>query len=143
MRLDVGCGFNKHSDSIGIDLRRTYRFHDGVVRKSEADIIADAVYLPIKTGCIKTVYSCRCIQHVKRDIQALAEIKRVKQPYGEATVILASWRGWLYYQIKYFHRKKPYPLFHRYTMGKLQLYVPKAKISVVGKGLHKDLKVEF
>jgi ubiquinone/menaquinone biosynthesis C-methylase UbiE len=105
MKLDVGCGANKVSDSIGVDLYKT----DAV------DVVASALNLPFKDDSFTEVFSRRCIQHIGADQKALKEMHRVLEPDGKATVIVASWRGWLYYKVKWMFRKKPYALFNYYS----------------------------
>jgi ubiquinone/menaquinone biosynthesis C-methylase UbiE len=105
MKLDVGCGANKVKDSIGVDLYKT----------DVVDVVASALSLPFRDCCFNEVHSRRCIQHIRDDREALKEMHRVLEQDGRATVIVASWRGWFYYKVKWMFRKKPYALFNYYS----------------------------
>jgi ubiquinone/menaquinone biosynthesis C-methylase UbiE len=72
VKLDIGCGSNKKKNFLGVDL----------VKTKAADVVADSTALPIKDNCLGYVYSRRCIQHVKDDIQALKEIYRMLKRHG-------------------------------------------------------------
>lgn len=143
IKIDVGCGFKKQQGYIGVDTRRTYTFPNGVTKKTQADIIASATALPFKTHSATTVYSSRCIQHVANDVRAFKEIKRVLKPNCKATVILACWRGRLYYRLKWLHKTKPYPLFHLYTKKRLHKKISNAKITYTKGFLHRNFIVTF
>jgi SAM-dependent methyltransferase len=100
--LDVGCGENKKEGYLGLDVRRT----EGV------DVIASAEYLPFANAVFQNIHSRRCLQHLKRDVEALSEIRRVLSDSGRAIVIFNGWWNWVYYFWHYKGRKKPYNLFH-------------------------------
>jgi len=51
--LDIGCGDRKIESAIGLDIRRT----------KDANIIADARYLPFKNEVFDHVYSSHLIEH--------------------------------------------------------------------------------
>lgn len=110
MKLDVGCGSRKKEEHLGLDIKRT----------KDVDVIASASDLPFKEDVFSVVYSRRVIQHIKDDEKAFAEIRRVLRKTGEAQIILASWRGWLYYKLKWLFKKKPYAIFHLYSSESLQ-----------------------
>jgi ubiquinone/menaquinone biosynthesis C-methylase UbiE len=111
MKLDIGCGSRKvDSDYIGLD----------ILKGSHVDIMASAVALPFKNESFVAIHSRRCVQHIKDDERVLSEMCRVLQENGEAKLTLASWRGWAFYQVKWFLKNKPYDIFHIYTFRKLK-----------------------
>lgn len=74
--LDVGCGKRKLGD-IGIDYSRD----------SEADIIADAHYLPFKDECFDKVISITVLEHSPNPLNFLKEQYRVLKKGGEIEVV--------------------------------------------------------
>jgi len=111
MKLDIGCGSHKiDRDFIGLD----------VSRGPCVNVVGSADALPFKNESFAEVFTKRCVQHVKNDRRVLSETYRILVKNGEFKLVVASWRGWLYYQVKWFLRKKPYSLFHLYTSGKLE-----------------------
>lgn len=118
LRLDVGCGKRKMVGCLGVDLNRN----------SDADVLADATHLPFKNGCFDYVYSRRCIQVIPDDLKATTEIYRVLKHSGEACLIFASWRGWLYYKLLI---RKPYKCFHLYCRAKLMRLLRQAGFRTV------------
>ena len=111
MKLDVGCGSRKKEDHLGLDIRRSAR---------DVEVIASATDLPFRDNVFSVVHSRRVIQHIKDDVKAFSEIHRVLEKTGEAQIILASWRGWLYYKLKWLFKKKPYAIFHLYRSESIQ-----------------------
>ena len=110
MKLDIGCGSRKAgSDYIGLDIWKS----------SNIDVLASAVALPFKSDTFAEIYTRRCIQHIKHDQRVFAEILRVLNKNGKVKLIVASWRGWLFYQTRWLFREKPYNIFHIYTFRKL------------------------
>jgi ubiquinone/menaquinone biosynthesis C-methylase UbiE len=133
--LDVGCGRRKMVGCIGVDLNRN----------SDADVLADAASLPFASDSVDYVYSRRCLQHVLKDYAALNEICRVLKVSGEAELIFASWRGWLYYHV---FVRKPYDVFHLYWKGKLMRMLKRAgfhvkvlKLEATGRCFGRDWRV--
>jgi len=109
--LDIGCGSNKAgSKCIGLD----------ILRSSGVDVIASADTLPFKDESFAEIHTRRCVQHVKDDLRVLSEMYRVLQNTGKLKLVVACWRGWLFYQVKWLLKKKPYNIFHIYTAGKLK-----------------------
>lgn len=120
MKLDIGCGANKvGSDFIGLDVSKT----------PCVDVVASADALPFKSDSFTEIFTKRCVQHVKDDKRALSEIHRVLQKNGEFKLVVASWRGWLFYQCRWLLQKKPYAFFHLYTSGKLKQMLREAGFS--------------
>ena len=65
-RLDVGCGFRKHGD-LGIDI------HKG----RDADVIADACYLPFVDFAFDTLTANHVLEHIEDFRKAIFEMARV------------------------------------------------------------------
>ena len=111
VKLDIGCGSKKtSSEFVGLDISKT----------PNVNIIASATALPFRNESFVEIYTRRCVQHIEDDEKALSEVSRVLQKNGKATLIVASWRGWLFYQVKWLFKKKPYAVFHLYTFKKLK-----------------------
>jgi ubiquinone/menaquinone biosynthesis C-methylase UbiE len=111
VKLDIGCGLRKKSSTyLGLDISK----HPNV------NIIASADALPFRNKSFVNVYTRRCFQHIHDDTKVLSEINRVLQEEGKTKLIVASWRGWLFYQTKWLLRRKPYDIFHMYTFKKLK-----------------------
>ncbi len=69
MILDNGCGSNKYPGSIGID-----RYHT-----QQADVIADANFLPFKSDCFDKVICWHVLEHQVNIIPVMEEIYRVSE----------------------------------------------------------------
>ncbi len=111
MKLDIGCGSRKvGSEYIGLDISES----------PNVDVIASADALPFKNESFVGIYTRRCVQHIKDDEKVLSEVFRVLQENGKVELILASWRGWVFYQVRWLFKKKPYNIFHFYTFRKLK-----------------------
>ncbi len=80
--LDVGCGARPHESRfvreatryVGIDLPR-----GGELR---ADVVGDAMALPIRSRCADTVLATELLEHLPRPADFLAEAARVLRPGG-------------------------------------------------------------
>ena len=85
MILDVGCGKRKRGD-IGVDISR----------ETQADIIADAHYLPFKNEVFSKVVSVVVLEHSPCPLAFLKEIYRVLKPNGilELTTDNAQYYKW-------------------------------------------------
>jgi len=115
MKLDVGCGVNKKENFFGVD----------VIRTKVTDIIADAANLPFKDYCADSIYSRRCIQHVKDDFKALKEMYRVLKMGGKLQLIVASVYGFLFYKLGFSESSGKYEVFHFYSNKKLRKMLEK------------------
>ena len=116
MKLDIGCGSRKtSSEYVGLDISK----------KPNVTIMASADALPFRNESLIEIYTRRCVQHIKDDERVISEVSRVLQKNGKANLIFASWRGWLFYQVKWLFKKKPYDIFHLYTPGKLKQILEK------------------
>ena len=109
MKLDIGCGNNKKEGFLGVD----------IFQNPQVDYVMSATNLNFDSNSIEEIYSRRCIQHIKDDKKALNEMYRVLQKDGKLTLIVASWRGWLYYKLRWVFQKKTYDCFNLYTKKKL------------------------
>ena len=119
-KLDIGCGSNKREGYFGLDIGRS----KGV------DIVASVTNLPFRDSSVDEVFTRRCIQHVKDHENSTGEIYRVLKYGLIAEIIVASYRGWLYYRIKNI-RRKSYSSFHLYTNRSLATILRKAGFYVV------------
>jgi predicted SAM-dependent methyltransferase len=116
MKLDIGCGSRKvGSEYIGLDISKS----------PNVNIIASAEALPFKNGSFVEIYTRRCVQHIKDDEKVLSEMFRILQENGKVELTLASWRGWVFYQLRWMLKKKPYDLFHIYTFRKIKQMLKK------------------
>ena len=132
IKLDIGCGSRKvSSEYIGLDL----------IRHSNIDIIASANALPFKNESFIEVYTRRCIQHIEEEEKVLAEVFRVLQKNGKATVIVASWTGWFFFKVRWLLKNKPYSIFHFYTFNKVARMLRKQEFRSISikkiKSIHK------
>ena len=116
LRLDVGCGANKREEFLGVDIRKT----------KNVDVVADALYLPFRDAVFDYVYSRRCIQHIKDDVNALKEMYRVLKNHGKLELIVASIYGFLYYKLGFSESSGNYQVFHLYFKHKLRKMLKKA-----------------
>jgi len=73
--LDVGCGRHKHGN-IGIDYSK----------ESDADIIADAHFLPFQESCFDKAVSFSVLEHSPNPLDFLREQHRVLKPNGQIEV---------------------------------------------------------
>ena len=91
-----------------------------ISKSANVDIVGSADALPFKNGSFDAIYTRRCVQHIKDDARVLSEVFRVLRENGEVKLTLASWRGWLFYQVRWLLKRKPYEVFHIYTFRKLE-----------------------
>lgn len=108
MKLNVGCGQQKFSGFINLD----------VARSVHPDIVADVCHLPFQNGAFTLVFSRRCIQHVN-DTLAISEMHRVLADNGKLVLIVASVIGWVYYRLRLSSSYGNYSIFHLYTKRRL------------------------
>lgn len=119
--LDIGCGTKPYQDLfrghhtayIGIDLE--------TVQKSKADVFADSLRLPFRSGALDTVFSTQVIEHVPDPFLMMREMARVVRPHGH--VIITAPQVWPIHEA-------PYDFF-RYTRYGLEYLANQAGLSVV------------
>lgn len=130
IKLDIGCGPRKvSSEYIGLDL----------LRHSNIDILASATALPFKNDSFIEVYTRRCIQHIPNEENVLSEVFRVLQKDGQATFIVASWTGWIFYKFRWLLKNGPYQIFHFYSFKKLVQMLKKNKFQLLSIGKIKSI----
>jgi SAM-dependent methyltransferase len=102
--LDVGCGKKpyQHSYFSGAE---TYLGVDYLTDRSEPDIVASALDLPLEDSSFDTVVSTEVIEHLPDPLRALREMRRVVKPTGY--VIVTAPMYWPRHDL-------PYD-FYRYT----------------------------
>jgi SAM-dependent methyltransferase len=120
MKIDIGCGENKKSGFLGVDV------HEG----NNVDFVMDVCKLKFEDNSIDEVFSRRCIQHVANAKMAVAEISRVLKTNGVFTVVVASWYGWLYYKLRLSRSYGNYGTFHFYTDSKLKRLLKEANFAI-------------
>ena len=78
--LNLGCGGNKRSDEIGIDIQKT----------SATDVVCnlDASPLPFANDSVDVVRSNHCFEHIADLVGLMSEVHRILKPGGmlEVTV---------------------------------------------------------
>jgi ubiquinone/menaquinone biosynthesis C-methylase UbiE len=109
INLDLGCGYNKQENHLGVDIRKI----------KIIDIIADLENIPIRDNCIDQIYSRRALQHIKNQVKAFKEIHRILKPGGEIKIIVASFWGFLFYKSGLSQSSGKYQIFHLFTKRNL------------------------
>ena len=92
MCLDVGCGSGIHSyvlkklgkKIIALDITRSTIFY------LENFMLASAEHLPFRNEVFDVILVSHVLEHVKRKIKALLELKRVLKPHGILIVIVPT-----------------------------------------------------
>ena len=76
MKLDIGCGRKKREGYIGID----------TAKNSDADIIASALYLPVRDSVVDEISCSHLLEHLypEEAQKFFDEISRVLKEGGEA-----------------------------------------------------------
>lgn len=76
--LDIGCGFKKHPDAIGIDR----------IAGSNADALVDLDHLPypFKDNCMDKVYCMAVMEHLHDVIGVMEEIWRIAKPGADVYI---------------------------------------------------------
>jgi len=84
MKLDIGCGRNKHPNCIGLD---SFPFK-GV------DIIWDLGVCPwpFKDNAFDDIYAYSVIEHLPDLIQTMEEIYRISKPNGKIHIVVPHYR---------------------------------------------------
>ncbi len=83
--LNIGCGYNKNINEIGIDLTKT----------PYVDIICEIQHLPFKSGAFELVEASHVLEHSNDIIKAFNEIRRVLKVngtlHGKVPHALSKW----------------------------------------------------
>lgn len=91
--LDIGCGpvdneypFDGIQQEVisldtNVDSLRTCGYRENI-----HPILGNALYLPLRDGCITTVVATEVLEHVPSDGIMVAEIGRVVKPYGQLVI---------------------------------------------------------
>jgi len=103
--LDVGCGRKPYKDTyfsgaascVGVDY---------LTERSQPDIVASALELPLDDQSFDTVVSTEVLEHVPDPLRALREMRRVLKPGGY--VILSTPMYWPRHEIPYDFFRYPY-----------------------------------
>jgi len=80
--LDMGCGFSKQPNSIGIDM----------IIGSDADVLANLAHntLPFQDNVFDTIYCNDVLEHLPNVIGTMEEIWRVAKPNADVFVVSPS-----------------------------------------------------
>lgn len=97
--LDAGCGNGRFLEtlpastvSVGIDASLNLLQAARKKKRGHFHVCCELEHLPFKNGLFGTVISCRVIQHLKEQEQAVAELCRVARVGGD--VILELYNTW-------------------------------------------------
>ena len=128
LTLDIGCGKNKRGD-IGIDYSRD----------SNADIIADAHFLPFKNEVFDKVVSYTCFEHSPNSLQFLKEQHRVLRKKG---IVLCETDNAQYYRwsTQKFGATNPHPDIHN---DHHVIFFPKHVLRLMEMAGFKDLNFRY
>lgn len=80
--LDLGCGFSKEKDSIGVDM----------IAGSDADVLANLAHhtLPFQADSFDVIYCNDVLEHLPNVIGAMEEIWRVGKPGADVYIVSPS-----------------------------------------------------
>ena len=79
MKLDIGCGSRKQGD-VGIDIDS----------KSDADVIADAHYIPFREESFDDVNASAVLEHVIDPDKVLCEVSRICKNYAHLKILVPA-----------------------------------------------------
>jgi SAM-dependent methyltransferase len=107
--LDAGCGNGLFLESlpprtVRVGLDASLNLLRATARAQRADFLVcgELEHLPFKSECFDTVMSCRVLQHIRQQSQAVHEMARVLRPGGD--MILELYNSWnlktIYKQIR-------------------------------------------
>jgi len=117
IKIDIACGRNKKEGFIGLDIDKN----------SDADIIADAVCLPIKNSSIDEINSSHFLEHLypEEAQKFFDEIYRVLKINGKANLKVD--RDW--YKRKLLSKDPTHK--YRYNVNEIKKMVEKFRIKKV------------
>jgi len=97
LTLDVGCGANPKGDVNG-DLYTGYTPHNISItlnpKKAKNFVRLDAHFLPFKDKAFAKTFSFHCLEHLKRPLSALKEMRRVTK--GHIIIKVPCWHFYIY-----------------------------------------------
>jgi SAM-dependent methyltransferase len=69
--LNLGCGHTRYQNKLNIDIDR----------KADLDLLADARFLPFRSGTFKEIFMDQVLEHIPQDLKVVEEVHRVlRQP---------------------------------------------------------------
>jgi SAM-dependent methyltransferase len=103
--LDVGCGRKPYKDKY-FSAAASYIGVDYLTDRSQPDIVASALDLPLDSESFDTVVSTEVLEHVPDPLRALREMHRVLKPSGY--LILSTPMYWPRHEVPYDFFRYPY-----------------------------------
>jgi SAM-dependent methyltransferase len=103
--LDVGCGRKPYKDTY-FSRATAYTGVDFLTERSQPDIVASALDLPLEDQSFDTVVSTELLEHVPDPLRALREMHRVLKPDGH--LILSTPMYWPRHEIPHDYFRYPY-----------------------------------
>lgn len=103
--LDAGCGRKPYKDTY-FSAATSYVGVDHQSDRSQPDIVASALDLPLENQSFDTVVSTELLEHVSDPLRALQEMHRVLKPGGY--LILSTPLYWPRHEIPYDFYRYPY-----------------------------------
>jgi len=97
LTLDVGCGANPKGDVNG-DLFTGYTPHNISItidpKKTKNFVNLDAQFLPFRDNVFTKTFSFHCLEHLKRPLIALKEMRRVTR--GQIIIKVPCWHFYIH-----------------------------------------------
>ncbi|ABK43100.1 Methyltransferase type 11 [Magnetococcus marinus MC-1] len=97
--LDAGCGngrmlarFSAQTDAVGIDASLNLLRIVKRAGRGSFHVCCELEQIPFKDGLFDTVFSCRVLQHLTQQQQAVQEMSRVTKPGGD--LVLELYNSW-------------------------------------------------
>jgi SAM-dependent methyltransferase len=103
--LDVGCGRKPYKDTY-FSTATSYVGVDYLTERSQPDIVASALDLPLEDQSFDTVVSTELLEHVSDPLRALREMYRVLKAGGY--LILSTPMYWPRHEVPYDFFRYPY-----------------------------------
>lgn len=109
--LDVGCGARPYAHMFSAHVSQYIGLERDQTRYGRADLWADALALPVRSGAFDTVLCNQVLEHVPEPQRAMNEMARVLRPNG--TLILTAPHIWGLHEVPHdYYRFTPYGLRH-------------------------------
>jgi len=147
--LDAGCGIGVYSleyvlkgaQVIGVDVsdERIRQAHTALKALGMIDqasfVIADICNLPMKNGVFNKISCVDVLEHIKNDLESVAEFKRVLEDRG-VLVVHVPQTGSTYTILSFFNKKFDFKIFGHvregYTLNLLNKLIDTAGLTVKG-----------